>query len=182
MLIKMGLLIFIFRLYLIPFFFIFVISPPLLLSNVFYLIGAFDKLSHRHSVFKVETIGMSCIYFFIFFVLEKNFSPPFSDFLSFFFFIDLIFSCSFIFMIMLGDCYVAVTGLPDPSPDHAVQMAKFARDCIEKMAYLTSRLEVSLGPDTGDLDLRIGIHSGQVTAGVLRGERMRQSSKARNSF
>lgn len=27
------------------------------------------------------------------------------------------------------------------------------------------RLEVNLGPDTGDLGLRIGLHSGPVTAG-----------------
>ena len=28
-------------------------------------------------------------------------------------------------------------------------------------------------PDTADLELRLGMHSGQVTAGVLRGERSR---------
>lgn len=32
---------------------------------------------------------------------------------------------------------------------------------------------MSLGPDTGDLDLRVGVHSGPVTAGVLRSERAR---------
>ena len=32
---------------------------------------------------------------------------------------------------------------------------------------------VTLGPGTGDLRLRVGIHSGPVTAGVLRGERSR---------
>jgi len=32
---------------------------------------------------------------------------------------------------------------------------------------------VELGPDTEDLGLRVGIHSGPVTAGVLRGERAR---------
>jgi len=41
------------------------------------------------------------------------------------------------------------------------------------MNSLTKRLEVSLGPDTGDLSLRIGLHSGQVTAGVLRGDKSR---------
>jgi Adenylate and Guanylate cyclase catalytic domain len=63
----------------------------------------------------------------------------------------------------VGDCYVAVCGLPEPRDDHAVQVAKFARDCLHRMSTLTSKLEVSLGPDTGDLKLRIGIHSGQVT-------------------
>ena len=73
----------------------------------------------------------------------------------------------------VGDCYVAVTGLPDPRKDHAVVMARFARDCLYKMHSLTRKLEVVLGPDTADLDMRIGIHSGPVTAGVLRGERSR---------
>eukprot|EP00980_Cylindrotheca_fusiformis_P012920 scaffold3226_cov63-Cylindrotheca_fusiformis.AAC.1 len=41
------------------------------------------------------------------------------------------------------------------------------------MKDVTLKLEVSLGPDTSDLDLRTGIHSGQVTAGVLRGDRSR---------
>ena len=38
---------------------------------------------------------------------------------------------------------------------------------------LTKKLEVTLGPDTGDLQIRIGLHSGPVTAGVLRGEKSR---------
>jgi hypothetical protein len=67
----------------------------------------------------------------------------------------------------VGDCYVAVSGLPEPREDHAVQVAKFARDCLHRMSALTSKLEVSLGPDTGDLKLRIGIHSGQVTGKSL---------------
>ena len=30
-------------------------------------------------------------------------------------------------------------------------------------------LETTLGPDTGDLSMRFGLHSGPVTAGVLMG-------------
>eukprot|EP00980_Cylindrotheca_fusiformis_P015000 scaffold4117_cov97-Cylindrotheca_fusiformis.AAC.7 len=41
------------------------------------------------------------------------------------------------------------------------------------MKGATLKLEVSLGPDTSDLELRTGMHSGQVTAGVLRGQRSR---------
>jgi hypothetical protein len=52
-------------------------------------------------------------------------------------------------------------------------MARFARDCLEKMGELVLKLEVSLGPDTADLTVRVGFHSGPVTAGVLRGERAR---------
>eukprot|EP00980_Cylindrotheca_fusiformis_P019552 scaffold6776_cov124-Cylindrotheca_fusiformis.AAC.7 len=73
----------------------------------------------------------------------------------------------------VGDCYVAAAGLPEPTDDHAVVACRFARDCLKKMKDVTLKLEVSLGPDTSDLDLRTGIHSGQVTAGVLRGERSR---------
>eukprot|EP00797_Seminavis_robusta_P023348 Sro382_g131010.1 inhibited 3',5'-cyclic phosphodiesterase B (578) ;mRNA; r:20579-23566 len=70
-------------------------------------------------------------------------------------------------------CYVAVCGLPEPRKDHAIAMARFARDILSNMFRITKQLEVTLGPDTADLGLRIGMHSGPVTAGVLRGERAR---------
>lgn len=73
----------------------------------------------------------------------------------------------------IGDSYVAVTGLPDPQEDHAVIMARFARDCKNKFRVVTRKLELTLGPDTGDLLMRFGLHSGPVTAGVLRGEKSR---------
>jgi class 3 adenylate cyclase len=73
----------------------------------------------------------------------------------------------------VGDCYVAVTGLPTPRKDHAVVMARFAKDCMAKCRTLVKKLEVTLGPDTGDLQMRMGMHSGPVTAGVLRGDRSR---------
>jgi hypothetical protein len=69
-------------------------------------------------------------------------------------------------------CFSTV-GLPQPRKDHAVAMARFARDCMYKMEEVTKTLEATLGPDTGDLTLRMGLHSGPVTAGVLRGERSR---------
>jgi class 3 adenylate cyclase len=73
----------------------------------------------------------------------------------------------------IGDCYVAVCGLPEPRKDHAVIMARFARDCLTKMNDLMKRLEVTLGPDTADLSIRVGLHSGPVIAGVLRGAKSR---------
>ena len=73
----------------------------------------------------------------------------------------------------VGDCYVAVCGLPDPNEKHAVVMARFANECLNNFGKLVERLEVSLGPGTGDLGIRMGLHSGPVTAGVLRGERAR---------
>ena len=59
----------------------------------------------------------------------------------------------------VGDCYVAVTGLPEPKDDHAIIMARFARDCMTRMNELSHQLEVTLGPDTGDLAMRFGLHS-----------------------
>ena len=73
----------------------------------------------------------------------------------------------------VGDCYVAAAGIPDYRKDHAAAMVRFAGDIMSKMSKLVKRLEITLGPDTGDLSLRIGIHSGPITAGVLRGQRSR---------
>jgi len=52
-------------------------------------------------------------------------------------------------------------------------MARFARDCVAKIEPLLETLGRELGPDTVDLGVRIGLHSGPVTAGVLRGDRAR---------
>ena len=73
----------------------------------------------------------------------------------------------------IGDCYVAVTGVPVPRDDHAVVMVKFARDMLETLQEELHNLEPALGSDTLDLAMRVGMHSGPVTAGVLRGEKAR---------
>ncbi|KAL7547034.1 LOW QUALITY PROTEIN: hypothetical protein ACHAWF_010347 [Thalassiosira exigua] len=73
----------------------------------------------------------------------------------------------------VGDCYVAVTGLPDPRDDHAIVIAKYAVRCLLKFNVLTKRLEANLGPGTASLGMRFGLHSGPVMAGVLRGEKSR---------
>lgn len=65
------------------------------------------------------------------------------------------------------------TSLPEPREDHAPALARFALGCLEKVSELTVKLEKTLGPDTGDLRMRFGLHSGPVTAGILRGERSR---------
>ena len=68
---------------------------------------------------------------------------------------------------------VAVTGLPYPQADHATRMCGFAKTCLSLFATTISQLGDSLGPGTTDLALRVGIHSGPVTGGVLRGLRGR---------
>lgn len=54
-----------------------------------------------------------------------------------------------------------------------VAMAKFAIDIRKKTNDLVQELAVSLGDDTRHLVIRVGMHSGSVTAGVLRGQRAR---------
>jgi len=73
----------------------------------------------------------------------------------------------------IGDCYVAVAGLPEPRPDHAVAMVKFAHRCLKDMESLVQTLEPRLGTGTSSLSLRIGLNSGPVMGGVLRGEKAR---------
>lgn len=52
-------------------------------------------------------------------------------------------------------------------------MAKFAHECMKKMSELVLKLKETLGEDTAELCMRFGLHSGPVTAGVLRGEKSR---------
>ena len=52
-------------------------------------------------------------------------------------------------------------------------MAKFSRKCLIKMNEVALQLADALGPGTTDLAMRFGLHSGPVTAGVLRGEKSR---------
>ena len=68
---------------------------------------------------------------------------------------------------------VAAAGLPKPRIDHAVVMARFGSECMAVMNILTRKLDVLYGPETGELSLRVGIHSGPVTGGFLKGKRPR---------
>jgi hypothetical protein len=52
-------------------------------------------------------------------------------------------------------------------------MVRFANAMLLRVNELTKALESTLGPGTGDLGMRVGVHSGPVTAGVLRGEKSR---------
>jgi guanylate cyclase len=60
----------------------------------------------------------------------------------------------------IGDCYMAAAGVPDPRPDHAREAALLALD----MRDAVSRSTVAGQPA---LELRIGINSGPVIAGVI---------------
>jgi adenylate cyclase len=60
----------------------------------------------------------------------------------------------------IGDCYMAAAGVPDPLPDHARKAALLALDMRD--AIRTSTVAGRPG-----LQLRIGINSGPVVAGVI---------------
>ena len=58
----------------------------------------------------------------------------------------------FVFKIeTIGDCYVAVAGLPEAREDHALMMALFARDCLKTFQALVGALKHKLGPGTSEL-------------------------------
>ena len=53
-------------------------------------------------------------------------------------------------------------------------MAKFANECLISMSETMNALSDALGDDTTELALRVGLHSGPVTAGILKGEKVRE--------
>ena len=67
---------------------------------------------------------------------------------------------------------MAVTGLPNAQENHALIMAKYANECLVSMNETMRSLSDALGEDTVDLVLRVGLHSGPVTAGILKGEKV----------
>jgi adenylate cyclase len=60
----------------------------------------------------------------------------------------------------IGDCYMAAAGVPSPRPDHARALALMALDMLEAM-----RSDGAMG--ALGMELRIGINSGPVVAGVI---------------
>jgi Adenylate and Guanylate cyclase catalytic domain len=64
----------------------------------------------------------------------------------------------------IGDSYVAVVGLPTPRKHHAVVMARFARDCCDKMRELVLELEKLLGPVSCTLAMTRVVHCGKTSS------------------
>lgn len=60
----------------------------------------------------------------------------------------------------IGDCYMASSGVPDPTPEHARKAALLALDMRDIVA-------TSAVAGRSALELRIGINSGPVVAGVI---------------
>lgn len=60
----------------------------------------------------------------------------------------------------IGDCYMAASGIPVPRSDHAIAAARFARGMILATERLRTAFPVPL-------QIRVGVHSGPVMAGVI---------------
>ena len=60
----------------------------------------------------------------------------------------------------IGDCYMVAGGLPQPDPDHLKRLTGAAMEMHAEAAKVRT-------PDGQPLSLRIGIHAGPVTAGVI---------------
>ena len=60
----------------------------------------------------------------------------------------------------IGDAYMVVSGAPEPRADHAQVMAQLALDFMQAL--------IAIREETGiDMQLRVGIHTGPVIAGVI---------------
>jgi adenylate cyclase len=60
----------------------------------------------------------------------------------------------------IGDCYMAAAGVPNADPAHARKAARLALDMRDELVASTQ-------PGSRELELRIGINSGPVVAGVI---------------
>ena len=140
-------------------------SPPTVFKLLETFYQAFDEIAKRRKVFKVETIGDCYGKFVLLLERLKDYprqQPTFS-----------LLSLLTTYTLLLRVVSVAVTGIPNEQPKHAIIMAVFATECMNKMKELVGMLAGELGQDTLNLQMRIGLNSGSVTAGVLRGDKSR---------
>ena len=60
----------------------------------------------------------------------------------------------------IGDAYMVAGGLPEPVAEHAARVADLALEMLEIVNAVRSAMRI-------DLNVRIGIHTGPVVAGVI---------------
>ncbi|XP_063976256.1 adenylate cyclase type 3 [Diachasmimorpha longicaudata] len=61
---------------------------------------------------------------------------------------------------ILGDCYYCVSGAPVERPDHAILCVHMGLSMVEAIKYVQAKTQ-------SPVDMRVGIHTGAVLAGVL---------------
>jgi adenylate cyclase len=64
----------------------------------------------------------------------------------------------------VGDAYLAVSGLPIPNANHAEDVVKAA---IEIRDFMLKRKQAAISGSRESFEIRIGIHSGKVVAGIV---------------
>ena len=64
----------------------------------------------------------------------------------------------------VGDAYIAVAGVPRPNPNHAFDVVEAA---LEFRAYVEQRRAEKIAQGQMPFEIRIGIHSGTVVAGIV---------------
>ena len=69
----------------------------------------------------------------------------------------------------IGDCYMAVAGVPEPNLNHAEAAANWALEVMEMMKDYKFKHHESSDNSNGDIPIkfRIGMHCGPVVAGVI---------------
>ena len=67
----------------------------------------------------------------------------------------------------VGDVYLAVAGCPQPAEEHAAAAATMALAMQAAMGVIRREVEAEVGVAGGDLELRIGLNSGPICAGVV---------------
>ena len=67
----------------------------------------------------------------------------------------------------VGEVYLCVGGCPVQDPGHAAQAAEMALCMMAALAVLRSRVYDEFGLAEDEIDLRIGLHSGPVAAGIV---------------
>ncbi len=60
----------------------------------------------------------------------------------------------------IGDAYLAVSGFPEPNPDHALCLAEAGLEMIDWLAERNTKSPIAWR-------MRVGIHSGEVVAGIV---------------
>ncbi|MDX1959991.1 MAG: adenylate/guanylate cyclase domain-containing protein [Leptospiraceae bacterium] len=64
----------------------------------------------------------------------------------------------------IGDAYMCVAGIPEPSSEHAISMVNAALEIVDYMQIYNTLNESQNKPVWG---IRVGIHSGPIVAGVV---------------
>ncbi len=60
----------------------------------------------------------------------------------------------------IGDAYMAASGLPIPNDSHAKSAVLFGQEVLERLKMVCRECDIQMG-------IRVGIHSGPVTAGII---------------